>query len=215
MATASSTGNSISAIIPAAGKSSRMRGLDKLLQPLDGEAMLRRSALQALSSHAVEVIATLRTGQCQRFAALSGLPLKIIVSELPREGMAGSVRSGIQAVSGSSEGVVILLPDMPGILAGDIDAIIGASGGGSIVRAVYGDGKEGNPVLLPRQLFAEAMKVRGDTGPREVVARNRHRVRRVALSGDRARIDLDTPEDWAKWNARSDRRKGVGAGGGT
>ena len=46
-------------VIPAAGASSRMRGTDKLLTLIDGVALLRRTAVLALTAHP-SVMITLR-----------------------------------------------------------------------------------------------------------------------------------------------------------
>lgn len=205
----------ISILIPAAGASSRMRGHDKLLESVRGKSLLRHCAVTALESVASEVIVTLREGQYQRYAVISTLPIKVLVSEHPREGMAGSIRSGLQAVSRDSTGAVILLPDMPEIRPSDIDALIGASRNGSIVRATCEDGSEGHPVLLPRELFKEAMSTSGDAGPRRVIECNRQRLRLIRLQGNRARLDLDAPDDWKRWRNPSVPRRDDGAGGGT
>jgi molybdenum cofactor cytidylyltransferase len=57
-------------------------------------------------------------------------------------------------------------------------------------------------VLFPADLLPELAALTGDTGAREVLTRHATRVHLVPLKGDRALVDLDTPEDWADWRAR-------------
>ncbi|MCV6595140.1 MAG: NTP transferase domain-containing protein, partial [Silicimonas sp.] len=62
--------------LPAAGASSRMRGRDKLLEPIGGVPLLRRQALAALTT-GCPVLVTLPEGNEPRRAALEGLALHV------------------------------------------------------------------------------------------------------------------------------------------
>jgi molybdenum cofactor cytidylyltransferase len=90
---------------------------------------------------------------------------------------------------------MIVLADMPGVSAEDLDHLIGAfekSGGVAIVRAVH-DGKRGNPVILPRSLFHAVSLLEGDTGARHLVEGEGSSVVDVEI-GEGAGVDVDTPD---------------------
>ena len=55
------------------------------------------------------------------------------------------------------------------------------------------DSRRGNPILWPRQFFAEMMTVEGDVGAREVLQRHASQVEAVAFDDDAIFADVDTP----------------------
>lgn len=195
----------IAVLIPAAGFARRMRGADKLLEPVAGEAILHRQARIAAEAGAARVIVTLPAGGGARASALAGLD--VVMVEVPEagEGMAASIRAGVAAAEGA-EGLMILLADLPELEAADLERLMAAwraDGARPILRACSDAGRPGHPVIFPADLFGELARLSGDTGPRPVIAAHGERLREVALPGARAVTDLDTPEDWAAWRART------------
>ena len=84
---------------------------------------------------------------------------------------------------------------MPGVASADLDRLIEAfagSGGKAVVRASH-DGRRGNPVLLPRSLFAAVAHLEGDTGARHLVETEGVEVIDVEI-GAGASVDVDTRE---------------------
>ena len=206
------TGLQISAIIPAAGASSRMRGTDKLLCTVCGIPLLKKIALEALESDAAEVIVALPPGLGARRTALSGLDVAIAEVENPAEGMSKSIACAMRLMHPDAAGAAVILPDMPEIRARHISLLISRFVPGRIVQACNSGGVPGNPVILPRQLFSEMLQLTGDTGARLLIRRQALAPIMVALPGRTSSLDLDTPGDWVRW--RRD-RKPDGAGGGT
>ncbi len=190
----------IAAIVLAAGASRRMRGEDKLLRTISRVPLIRRAALAALNSECCETIVVLQPHQSRRARCISDLPAQIIFSRRAFAGMAMSLRSGIAAVSAPANGAVISLADMPEIDSEDLNALIRAFKPGRIVAAGVG-GLPGNPVLLPKELFAELSQLTGDIGARAVIKRHIQLMKMADRPGNRARVDLDTPEDWDEWLA--------------
>ena len=195
------TGSSSTTIlIPAAGASSRMLGRDKLLERINGESALRRAALRACESDADEVVVVIRNGQSARKKELRNLEAKIVESDEPADGMAGSLRCGVAAAK-HSDALMILLPDMPDIDTEDINAVLEAFENDEIIRAASEDGKPGHPVLIPRALFRGIAALEGDLGAKNLLDKYRGTVRLVRRPGARALLDLDTQEDWELWRS--------------
>ena len=131
------------------------------------------------------------------------------------EGMAASIRAGARAAraaregaagaGGASEGaaLMVLLPDMPGIDAADLARMLADFDPAAdlVLRGAGADGRPGHPVIFPATMRAALMQVRGDTGARDLL-RDRA-VRLIPLPGQHAIQDLDTPEDWEAWRART------------
>lgn len=188
-------------LLLAAGRATRMRGADKLLEPVPApfgdRPLLEVMARRCLRAGATRVV--LGPGQAARRALLEGLEVEVL--EAPEgAGMAASIVAG---VAGLSSPVLVVLADMPDVTAADLHLLLALSQQAPdlILRAAAEDGTPGNPVLFPADLVPELAALTGDTGAKEVLRRHAERVRLVPLKGRRALTDLDTPEDWAAWRA--------------
>lgn len=193
----------IAVVIPAAGASSRMRGRDKLLEEVDGLALLRRQALRALATGA-HVAVTLPAQDHPRATALEGLEVQRIIVPDAAEGMAASLRRAAGALPDGLAAVIVLPGDMPDIETGDFLLLIKgfrATAKPTLQQATTEDGKPGHPVLFPVDCLPGFAYLTGDQGARPILRANAHRLQHVALEGTRALTDLDTPEAWAAWRA--------------
>lgn len=194
-------------LLPAAGASERMRGRDKLLEPVAGEALLRRQVRVALASGAPVLVTLPRRAAGPRAEVLEGLGLGTgcrVAYVAAREGMAVSLRTAAQAARASgAAGLMVMLPDMPEIGTADIETLRAAFAAAPdrCLRAVTPDGRPGHPVVFPARLYDALEGVTGDAGGRDILAGEE--VRTVPLADDRAITDLDTPEAWAAWRART------------
>ncbi|MEL6793551.1 MAG: nucleotidyltransferase family protein, partial [Pseudomonadota bacterium] len=194
----------VAAILLAAGSSSRMRGADKLMEDVDGEPLLRRSARRLQASRADELIVVIRPDDERRREALAGLECRIVENPSAAEGMGASIRVGMGAIADASDAALIALADMPEIGTEDVDRLIAAydaEEGREIIRAATRDHQVGNPVLFGRRFFEALRTLEGDEGARGLLAAHADLVRTVSFSGDQARLDLDTPEEWAAWRS--------------
>ncbi|MFV0474814.1 MAG: NTP transferase domain-containing protein [Pikeienuella sp.] len=195
----------VSAILLAAVASSRMRGADKLLEDAGGAPLIRRAAEALTASRAAEVLVVLRPGDDARRAALGGLKLRIVENPQAAEGMGASIRAGMSAIATEAGAALIALADMPEIGAAEIDRLIAAFApgeGAEIARAATETGAPGNPVLFGRRFFEALSTLEGDEGARSILAAHGDLARLVPLTAEAARVDLDTPEDWALWRGR-------------
>jgi CTP:molybdopterin cytidylyltransferase MocA len=189
-------------LILAAGASTRMRGIDKLVQTVKGKPLLRHIAEIALATGA-PVAVTLPPGAAARSVALKGLPLHLVLVADADQGMSRSLVRGVLALAtaGPTDGVMILPADMPGFTT---EALLGLirqfqADPTAILRGGTPEGSPGHPTVFPRDLWPELADVTGDEGGRSIIRANAKRVRVVPLPGSMATLDLDTPEDWANW----------------
>lgn len=190
-------------LLPAAGASLRMRGRDKLLEPVAGTPLLTRQMCIALATGA-ELLVTLPPGNARRRALVEDVRnARLHVQDLANaaEGLSASLRAGADlAQRQKAAALMILLADMPEIETADLTAMIRAFDGQTVLRACDDSGAMGHPVILPARLFPALRGLRGDRGAQEVI----HDQPQTAfpLPGKRATTDLDTPEDWENWRHR-------------
>lgn len=183
----------IAAIVLAAGRSTRMGAENKLLADLGGKAMVRVVAEAALASGAGPILVVTGHQEGRVRAALAGLDLAFVANPDFAKGLSTSLKAGIGAVPAACDGALVLLGDMPRVEASHLDRLIDAFAPGAIVVPVH-EGRQGNPVLWARSLFAEILQLQGDTGAKRVVAAHRDAVREVEMDTAAIFVDADTPE---------------------
>ena len=191
---------SLPVILLAAGASSRMRGRDKLMEDVDGQPLLRRQTRLALSVGPVTV--ALPPAPHPRYTALTGLDITPLPIPDAAEGMGASLRRAFAALPPDTAAAMVMLADMPDLEPSDLArlaASVDLSSETLVWRAATEDGRPGHPIIFAAALFDQLKRLSGDDGGRAVVRGAGARVQMVPLPGQRARLDLDTPEDWAAW----------------
>lgn len=182
-----------------------MRGSDKLLQEVDGQPVLRCLAQRGVSA-GLPVFVTLGPDQPARREALADLDVTVVEVPNAEDGMSQSLRAGARAMPSEVDGMMVLPADMPDIEAADMAALAQAFLTGPpcpALRATTEDGRPGHPIVFARDRLALFDSLDGDRGALMLLKGFEDQVRLVPLPGDRARLDLDTPEDWAAWRART------------
>jgi len=188
----------IAILLLAAGASARMRGRDKLMEDIEGAPLLSLICSRAAQTE-LPCYVTLPSPTHPRSSATGCA--QVIPVPNAAEGMAASIRTGIAALPPTIDAVMILPCDMPELQTQDLLDLAAHFQGpdGPVLRATASDGTPGHPVLFPRRCFQALSKISGDQGARAVL--QGQKLQLVALPGQRAVTDLDTPEAWARWRA--------------
>jgi molybdenum cofactor cytidylyltransferase len=189
----------IAAIVLAAGRSSRMGSLNKLLKIVGGKSIIASVVGAALGSSANPVIVV--TGfEADRVAtALHGLGVTIVNNRAYEEGLSTSLQAGLAALPSDCDGAVILLGDMPQVAASDIAALIAAAEDRNTICIPVNNGKVGNPILWGAAHFSEMMQLTGDAGAKQLLAKHPESIIEVPIISDRIFVDIDTPSDLARF----------------
>ena len=182
-------------ILLAAGLSRRM-GQTKLLLPLGGQPVIRRSAECVLAGGVEELIVVTGAEHGALDLALAGLPVRLVMNPRPEAGQGSSISVGIGALSARTRAALIALGDQPSLPREVIPALLAAftRTGTAIVAPRYREGR-GNPVLFGREVFPELLDLSGDRGARSVVERDPGRVLLVDFDLTMP-PDLDTGDDY-------------------
>lgn len=195
-------------VLLAAGASVRL-GRPKQLVEVGGKALIVCAVEAALASAAWPVVVVLGAHAARIRPLLARLPVFIAENPAWTEGMASSLRTGLQTLQSFSralDGALVALVDQPAFSADVIARLVTAqrSSGRSIAAARY-DGHAGVPALFMRRHFAALAALEGDAGARTLLSRCADDVTPVDLP--ELALDLDTPGDFARWKAAA------GAGG--
>jgi molybdenum cofactor cytidylyltransferase len=182
------------AVLLAAGGGSRFTGsTHKLLAPLDGLAVFRRSLDNMVAAGFDHVVVI--TGAVELDIGDPGVTVLHNAGWL--FGQAGSVQMAVAAArENGSDAIVIGLADQPFVPASAWRAVSDAESAAPIVVATY-DGVRGpNPVRLHRSIWSE-LPTEGDEGARPIMRLHPDWIDEVACEGSAA--DIDTLEDLGSW----------------
>ena len=190
-------------LIPAAGASSRMRGKDKLLEPVSGMPLLRAQIAKArsVSGH---VLVGLPPFPHRRYAITEAAGVTAVEVKDAADGIGATLRTLFAAMPRNATHAMILLADLPDIAAADLRKVMDAVTSHPDALAWRGateDGKGGHPIVVAKALIPEFATLTGDDGGKAILKKAQDKLYSVPLPGRRALLDLDTPEDWAAWRA--------------
>jgi molybdenum cofactor cytidylyltransferase len=174
----------VAGIVLAAGQSTRM-GRDKLLLPLNGEAILRRVTRCATQGGLSPVIVVLDRERPE----LDGLRCTVAINPDPARGMGSSIAAGLARLPATASAAMILLADMPLVTADMIRDLIARykATRAPLVLSDY-EGVTAPPVIYDRTMFAEGFG-------RDVI--DRHRAKAEVLRWPATALaDIDRPDDY-------------------
>ncbi len=177
---------SVAALILAAGASTRL-GHPKQLVELCGEPLLRRALRTATEAGLAPVVVVLGASAAQIVEACDLREAWVVVNSGWRDGMAGSLRRGMELVQtfDGLRGVVVMTCDMPAVSASHLRAL--AATGDDAVASSY-LGRHGVPAYFAANLFPTLLSLDGDQGARTLLGD------RPAIDLAEGDLDVDTPE---------------------
>lgn len=181
------------AILLAAGASRRF-GADKLMHPLDGEAIALRAARSFVEAFP-DAIAVTRVGSPVK-PLLEGAGLRVIECERADEGMGASLAAGVAATR-DAPGWVVALADMPYIRPESHCRVSDALANGAALAAAAHHGERGHPVGIGARFREQLLALDGDAGARHIVRANPDLMTLVECDDPGVLADIDMPADLA------------------
>ena len=186
----------ITAIILAAGRSSRMGASNKLLLPFGEWTILEHVVANVSRSSVDDLVVVTGHEDRQIRDVLSDPRVRVAYNPEHEKGMATSLRRGLLAAAPDTDGFMICLGDMPLVTIETLTKLceaFAAQDGRAIVVPTVG-GERGHPVLFHRAFREALMQLEGDVGARAVLAAHEADVVEVPVQDEGIFHDIDTQE---------------------
>jgi len=159
---------------------------------------LRHAVQEATISNASNVIVALGANAGLLGKEIIERKVQVIENAEWAEGMASSVRSGLNALlktNPSVDAVIFMVCDQPYVSASLLNDLITKQRetGKPIVTSNYGEAT-GPPALFHKIIFPELLQLKGDAGARKIIQQNTNEV--ATISFPKGSIDIDTLADY-------------------
>jgi molybdenum cofactor cytidylyltransferase len=185
------------AIILAAGSSSRL-GSPKQNLVYKGRTLLQRTVETVLASICRPVIVVLGAHSEVVKPTLAGYDVTIIENKEWAEGMASSIRAGVNALKLTNPDIpelMLLLSDQPMIDTSLLNMLALAKSRDGIVASAY-NGTLGPPALFDKVYLDDLLALKGHEGAKKVIHHYPHAVTEIPFPA--ASMDIDTVEDYER-----------------
>jgi len=188
-------GSHASAVILAAGTSTRMGSVKQLLR-LDDRPLLQHVLDNVRASAVQEIVLVLGAAGEAIQREIDTLGLRVVINENYLQGMGTSLKAGLCAVDELSQAAIIVLADQPFVQPATLDQLIAEHqrSKAQVVIPTY-RGFRGNPVLLDRSVFPEVMALTGDIGCRAIFGDHLEGIVKLPVDDVGILLDIDRKAD--------------------
>lgn len=185
----------IAAVILAAGASTRM-GRNKLLLPVEGEAMVHRCVRRVRDAGCDPIVVVTGHDAARVREALATLNVSYAQSPDPSGPTSGSLHAGLRALPGDVSAALVMLADMVQVTTPMLRALVEgvALGAEPLGVSRYGD-VLAPPLMFRRELWPELLAWHGE-GCGKAVVRAHEAEARMHDWPVEALQDVDTPADY-------------------
>ena len=187
----------VSAVLTAAGESSRMGSLKALLS-WRGVKLVEYQVQSLIAGGANEVVVVLGYEYDKVIPYIAGVGVECVVNQEYRNGRAASIRTGLAKISSKTDAIVILgvdQPRPPELVSLLIQSQLRSD---KPITMPSFEGQGGHPVIFSSALRNELSAIsEKDQGLRRIVESYRGMINRVYIENPIVRLDLNTPEEYA------------------
>ena len=187
----------LSAIVLAAGGSSRY-GRCKQLVEINGYSLVRLAVDKLSSVFSHDRISVVVGANPEAVAqAISSLPVNIVENNHWQQGLASSIKAGINSLEPGCRAVLITLCDQVLVTEEHLRRLVDRwmADPSRIIASGYA-GTLGTPAVIPAEFFPQLLALEGDAGAKSVLRNNTDNVRTIPIP--EAEFDLDVPADLEK-----------------
>ena len=186
----------ISAILLAAGQSKRMVGENKLAKKIQGVPLIKHSVKNILAASIDELIIVLGY-QKEIIEKLidKNEKIKFVFNKNFESGMASSIKTGLDNLSGKTEAFFICLADMPMVNHDIYNQLIKSKDNNEIIVPNY-KRQQGNPVLFNKSMKGKIMNITGDVGAKKILELNKDKILNLEIDDQSITKGFDTQDNF-------------------
>lgn len=191
----------LAALVLAAGGSSRY-GRCKQLVEVNGASLVCRAVSKLVPLLPPERIGVVVGAQWEAVEReLAEWRVNIVRNPHWRQGLASSLKAGINSLPPECAAALVTLCDQPLVSSQSLRQLLNLwAAQPRRISAAQFAGAVGAPAVFPRDFYPELLELEGDAGAKSVMAR--HPESLAALPIPEAEFDLDTPADLEKLQRR-------------
>lgn len=189
-----------SAVVLAAGQSARMGGANKLLLPVAGEPLVRRTVRTVLAAGVQEAVVVTGHQAREVTRAVIDLPVTVQPNLRYEDGQMRSVAAGVAALARATDAILVCPGDLPLLRTEDVHELMDvflAHPDSSIVIPRFA-GTRGNPIVFAASYAPEVAAGRRLIGCRKLADQYPQETFWWDAAHDRFTTDCDTPEDYQR-----------------
>ncbi|MEN8250182.1 MAG: nucleotidyltransferase family protein [Bacteroidota bacterium] len=187
----------ISAIVVAAGKSSRTGDTNKLMLPFGDSTILGTVIYNLTKSDVDEIVLVLQPDNELENSINDTEKIKITYNDSPQDGLTSSIQLGIEKAN-PDNACLVCLADMPLIKANDYNLLINRllNDNSKVIITPFKDGITGNPVLFSNHFRADILELKQMNGCKPVLTANHHYLKKIDVESDAYFTDIDTLDQY-------------------
>ena len=188
----------ISAIVLAAGLSTRMKAFKQLL-PFGDRTVIEQvvSVLMTCSLDEIVVVTGHRHAEVE--SALAKYPVRVAFNPLYQQEMLTSIQRGWSQVASKTDAVMHVLGDQPHLQARVVQQLVAAyreQGAGIFIPSF--NKRRGHPILIDARYRDEIAALGAAATMRDFMRAHAAEIRHLTVESDAILRDMDTPEEYER-----------------
>ena len=186
----------ISSILLAAGQSKRMNGENKLIRKILGVPLIKLSVKNILASSVNELLIVLGH-QKEIIEKLidKNEKIKFVFNKNFENGMASSIKMGLNNLSEKTDAFFICLGDMPMVNSDIYNQLIRSKNNKEIIVPTYKE-QQGNPILFSKFIKEKIMTIHGDVGAKKILELNKDKILNLQIDDQGITKGFDSQDNF-------------------
>jgi len=181
----------------AAGQSKRMNDENKITKEIHGIPLIKLSVKNILASSIDELIIVL--GYQKEIIEMlidKNEKIKFVFYKDFENGMASSIKAGLNHLSNNTEAFFICLGDMPMVNSNIYNQLIKSRNQKNIIVPTY-NSQQGNPVLFDKSMKEKVMNITGDVGAKKILELNKDKILNLEINDQSITKGFNTQGDFS------------------
>ena len=189
----------ITAILLAAGRSTRFQKENKLTKKFNGKPLINYILKSLVKSKVQKIIIVLGYEQNKiKKVLLKSKKITFIINKNYKKGMSSSIKSGLKKLSKKNKGFIIAQSDMPFIKSFHINKIYNSLlTKDHLVHVLSYKNKIRNPIGFKTTVINKFSKISGDIGAKYMVKKLKKNIRYINVNTNKIFKDLDLKKDFS------------------